>query len=357
MTEQLQVPPADFQSYYGRPILKVTRWKEPHLPLYLVLGEMSGAMAMVGAVAHVLGRPPLARTARLTAAGAAYCGSAVLMADLGRPERFLHMLRVAKPTSPMSVGSWILSGHSALVSVAAASELTGQLAGLGTLAGAASALTGPLLAAYPGVLFANTAVPAWHTAYRELPLLLVGGAMTSAGAAGLAASAVSGDHADFDAASRLAMIGAAVESIGRLRPGANARPVGRAVPHRRRRQDADDGAVPHDQRGTGGAGCPAQPYRGRGVGDSARRWRAVREVRRAAGREGIGSRSEVRRRQPAVPRNTARPQHSVGFVAANRLKCPTKLLKPARCCRHRWLGWPAASGVSSPGPLAGPVRR
>jgi formate-dependent nitrite reductase membrane component NrfD len=214
MTEQMQVPPADFQSYYGRPILKVTRWKEPHLPLYLVLGEMSGAMAMVGVVAHAVGRRPLARTARLVAAGAAIAGSAVLTADLGRPERFLHMLRVAKPTSPMSMGSWILSTHSGLTSVAAASELTGQLAGLGTLASAASALTGPMLAAYPGVLFADTAVPAWHTAYRELPLLFVGGAMTAAGAAGLAASAVSGDRADFAAARKLAIIGAAVESVG-----------------------------------------------------------------------------------------------------------------------------------------------
>jgi formate-dependent nitrite reductase membrane component NrfD len=213
VSEELQVPPADFQSYYGRPILKVTRWKEPHLPAYLLLGELSGARAMVGAVAHATGRRSLARTARLGAAAAAYGGGAFLTAELGRPERFLNMLRVAKPTSPMSMGSWILSAHSGLVSVAAASELTGQLPGLGTLAGAASALTGPLLAAYPGVLFANTAVPAWHTAYRELPLLLVGGAMTSAGAAGLAASAVSGDNADFDAARKLAMIGAAVESV------------------------------------------------------------------------------------------------------------------------------------------------
>ena len=213
MTEQLQVPPADFQSYYGRPILKVTRWKEPHLPAYLVFGEMSGAMAMLGAVAHATGRTELARTARLVAAGAAACGGAVLAADLGRPERFLHMLRVAKPTSPMSVGSWILSAHSALASAAAASELTGWLPGLGSLAGAASALTGPFLAAYPGVLFADTAVPAWHEAYRELPMLFVGGAMTAAGAAGLAASAVTADQADFDAARKLAMIGAGVESI------------------------------------------------------------------------------------------------------------------------------------------------
>jgi hypothetical protein len=212
--EQLQVPPAEFQSYYGRPILKVSRWKEPHLPAYLFLGELSGALAMVGAVAHATGRRSLARTARLAAAAGAYAGGAALTLELGRPERFLHMLRVAKPTSPMSMGSWILSAHSGLVSAAAASDVTGRLPRLGSAAGAASALTGPLLAAYPAVLLADTAVPAWHAAYRELPVLFVGGAMTAAGAAGLAASAVSRDRSDYEAAYRLAMIGSAVESLG-----------------------------------------------------------------------------------------------------------------------------------------------
>lgn len=212
--EQLQVPPAEFSSYYGKPILKVSRWKEPHLPAYLFLGELSGALAIVGAVAHATGRRSLARTARVAAAAGAYAGGAALTIELGRPERFLHMLRVAKPTSPMSMGTWILTAHSALISAAAASEVTGRLPRLGSAAGAASALTGPLLAAYPAVLLADTAVPAWHAAHRELPLLFVGGAMTAAGAAGLAASAISRDRSDFDAAYRLAMIGAGVESLG-----------------------------------------------------------------------------------------------------------------------------------------------
>ncbi len=228
MSEQPQVPPAEFSSYYGRPILKVTRWREPHLPAYLFLGEMSGALAFVAAVAHATGRRPLAKTARLGSAVAAYAGAAFLTAELGRPERFLHMLRVAKPTSPMSIGSWILAGHSGLVSATAGSEATGLLPGLGALAGAASALTGSVLATYPAVLLANTAVPAWHAAYREIPLLFAGGAMTSAGAAGLAASALSADRADFDAARRLALVGAAVESIAgyglETRPGLECEP-------------------------------------------------------------------------------------------------------------------------------------
>ena len=211
MTEQPTVPPADFASYYGRPILKVTRWREPHLPAYLFLGELSGAAAVLGVAAGARRRPGLVRAGRLVAAAAAQAGAAFLTAELGRPERLLNMLRVAKPTSPMSMGSWILVSHSGLTATAAAASVTGRLAGIGGAAAAASAVTGPLLAAYPGVLLANTAVPAWHSSHRELPMLFAGGALTAAAAAGLVAGALSGDPADLGPARRLALIGAAVE--------------------------------------------------------------------------------------------------------------------------------------------------
>lgn len=211
MTEQPTVPPADFASYYGRPILKVTRWREPHLPAYLFLGELSGAAAVLGVAAGARRRPGLARAGRLVAAAAAQAGAAFLTAELGRPERFLNMLRVAKPTSPMSMGSWILVSHSGLTATAAATSVTGRLTGIGGAAAAASAVTGPLLAAYPGVLLANTAVPAWHSSHRELPVLFAGGALTAAAVVGLMAGALSGDPADLGPAQRLALIGAAVE--------------------------------------------------------------------------------------------------------------------------------------------------
>jgi hypothetical protein len=214
--EQLQVPPAEFESYYGRPILKVTRWREPHLPAYLFLGELSGAAAVLGVAASATHRPGLVRAGRLVAAAAAAGGSAFLTAELGRPERFLHMLRVAKPTSPMSMGSWLLVTHSALTSAAAATDVTGLLRPLGTAAAAGSAVTGPLLAAYPGVLLADTAVPAWHTSYRELPLLFAGGALTAAAAAGLAAGALTGDQAGLGPSQRLALVGAALEGGAEL---------------------------------------------------------------------------------------------------------------------------------------------
>jgi polysulfide reductase-like protein len=213
VTEERQVPSAEFSSYYGRPILKVTRWREPHLPAYLFLGELSGAAAVLGAIATATGRPALARAGRLMSAGAAAAGAGFLTAELGRPERFLNMLRVAKPTSPMSMGSWTLAAHSALICAAAASSVAGRLPRLGAAAGAGAAFTGPVLATYPGALLANTAVPAWHGAYRELPLLFAGGAMTSAGAAGLLAAAWPGSAAEFEPARKLALFGAVAESI------------------------------------------------------------------------------------------------------------------------------------------------
>jgi len=208
--EAEMVPEAEFRSYYGRPILKIPRWKAPHLPAYLYLGGLSGASAVMGAAAAVTGRRALARAGRVTAAAAAMGGTGFLVAELGRPERFLHMLRVAKPTSPMSMGSWLLAAHSALAGAAAGSDLTGVAPGLGATAGAASALTGPLLATYSAVLLADTAVPAWHEAYRELPFLFAGSALASAGAAGLAATALS-QGADRGPAARMAVLGAALE--------------------------------------------------------------------------------------------------------------------------------------------------
>jgi formate-dependent nitrite reductase membrane component NrfD len=213
VSEQRQVPEVSFGAYYGRPILKPTRWKEPHLPAYLFLGELSGATSVLAAIAAATGRQSLARAGRVTAVASATAGAGFLTAELGRPERFVNMLRVAKPTSPMNVGAWLLAAHSGLAGLAAASDVTGRLPRLGETAGEAAALTGPLLATYPGVLLANTAVPAWHSAYRELPLLFAGGAMTSAGAAGLVAAAWPGSRAEFEPARRLALFGAAAESV------------------------------------------------------------------------------------------------------------------------------------------------
>jgi hypothetical protein len=206
------VPEAEFSSYYGRPILKKPTWKSPDVPLYLWVGGMAGTSAVVAAVADATGRPQLRRAGRLVAAGGAAVGTVALVHDLGRPARFLNMLRVLKPTSPLSVGSWILSPFAAAATAAAASELTGIAPGLGRLAGWGAALFGPPLASYTGVLLADTAVPAWHEVHGELPVLFAAsGAAAGAGAQLVVTGLTGAGRRERVPMARLAVAGAAVE--------------------------------------------------------------------------------------------------------------------------------------------------
>ncbi|GAA1653916.1 polysulfide reductase NrfD [Kribbella alba] len=201
------VPEPEFTSYYGRPILKEPTWKQPDVPLYLFLGGMAGASALLAEGAELSGRPALVRVARVAAAAGSGAGSALLVHDLGRPARFLNMLRVFKVTSPLSVGSWILAPFSGLAGAAAASEVTGRLPIIGRLAGLGAGALGPALATYTAVLLADTSVPAWHEAHRELPFVFAGSGAAAAG--GLAMVATPLDEAG--PGRRMAMVGGVVE--------------------------------------------------------------------------------------------------------------------------------------------------
>ncbi|WGL50485.1 polysulfide reductase NrfD [Nocardioides sp. BP30] len=209
MREQPMVPDAEFESYYGRPILKEPTWKTPDVPLYLFLGGLAGCSALLAEGAALTGRPELERVTRLAAATGAAAGTVALVHDLGRPERFLNMLRVFKPTSPLSVGSFILAPFASLAGAAAASHVTGLLPRLGRLAGVGAAAFGPPLATYTAALVANTAAPAWHEAHRELPFVFGGSGAQAAG--GLAMLLVPTDQAG--PARRMAVAGAAVELV------------------------------------------------------------------------------------------------------------------------------------------------
>jgi hypothetical protein len=175
------VDDAEFTSYYGRPIIKPPVWKTPDVPLYLFLGGAAGSSAILGALADVSGRPTLTRVARLVAGGGSIASVGFLIHDLGRPERFLHMLRVFKATSPLSVGTYILSPFSAAAGATAAVELLGWFPRLKRFGGAVSALFGGPMATYTAVLLANTAVPSWHAAHDQLPFVFAGSAMAAGG--------------------------------------------------------------------------------------------------------------------------------------------------------------------------------
>jgi Polysulphide reductase, NrfD len=207
MREQTVVPTVEFESYYGRQILKTPTWKTPDVPLYLFLGGLAGASAVLAEGAALADMPELERVTRLAAAGGAAAGTVALVHDLGRPERFLNMLRVLKPTSPLSVGSFILAPFGALSAAAAGSMVTGWFPRLGRLAGLGTAALGPALATYTAALVAGTAVPAWHEAHRELPFVFAGSGASAAG--GLAMVFV--PAAQSRPASRMALAGVAIE--------------------------------------------------------------------------------------------------------------------------------------------------
>ena len=224
------VPPAEFRSYYGRPLIKEPVWETLDVAGYLFLGGLAGASSTLAASAELTGRPELARAAKTVAAGAIGLSVAALVHDLGRPMRFVNMLRVFKPTSPMSIGTWLLTGYGPAAGVAAASAWTGWLPRTGRAATAVAAALGPGVAAYTGALLADTAVPAWHEAHRELPYLFVSSAASAAGGLGLAL--VRSEQAG--PARNLAVVGAGAELVAksllirRLGPAAEPYQSGRA---------------------------------------------------------------------------------------------------------------------------------
>ena len=202
----LMVPEAEFRSYYGRPVIKEPAWTI-EVPWYFFAGGMAGASAPLAVAARMTGNERLARSAVTVAAAGIAVGTPLLVSDLGRPERFHHMLRVIKPTSPMSMGSWVLAAMGPAAVGAAVSDRLGILPGLGRAAEVVSGLLGPILCTYTGVLVANTAVPVWHEAGRELPLVFAGSALASAGAA----TTVLTPAADAGPSRRLAVVGAVLE--------------------------------------------------------------------------------------------------------------------------------------------------
>lgn len=163
---------ANVSAYPSHAILKRAPWTWM-IPAYFFLGGTAGAAATMGGVAELAGRRRLAGRARLVALAALLPCPPLLILDLGRPERFLNMLRVFRPTSPMNLGTWLLSAFGGALSA----SLFWRPAGL------VAAAFGPALATYTSVLLANTSTPAWHGARRYLPFLFATGAASSGSAA------------------------------------------------------------------------------------------------------------------------------------------------------------------------------
>lgn len=148
----------DLPTYYGQPAVKPSpySWK---IALYMVLAGMAGAGQLLAAV---LNRDPWRkRRARLIGASVgAIAGPGLLIADLHTPDRFYNMLRIFRRTSPMSIGSYVLSAFGAT------SALT--LTPAARFAQMPAAVAGAGMMTYTAPLLASTATPLWASAPRLL---------------------------------------------------------------------------------------------------------------------------------------------------------------------------------------------
>lgn len=162
--------------YYGQPLLKQPQWT-PLIPFYFFVGGATGSLGVIGSLADLIGNErELACTARWMATGGSALSGALLIADLGRPKRFLNMLRVFKPQSTMSMGSWIFSGFSVSAAASSFADAVRAVGASGLLIRLMSAVgrTGTVLFGIPfhnytGVLLGTTAIPVWNSYVKSLP--------------------------------------------------------------------------------------------------------------------------------------------------------------------------------------------
>lgn len=163
--------------YYGIPLLKEPQWK-PTIPLYFFVGGAAGSSAVIAAFADWLGHDPkLAQTARWVAFGGAMASMALLIQDLGRPSRFLNMLRVFKAQSPMSMGAWTLAAFGSVAAASAFANAAERRFGssppisvVGDAGQFLTALFGLPFHNYTGVLIGATAIPVWNRNVATLPV-------------------------------------------------------------------------------------------------------------------------------------------------------------------------------------------
>jgi hypothetical protein len=196
------------RSYHGQPVLKEPVWTW-EIPTYFFTGGLAGASAGLAYLTEARGNTVLGRRAWAVSLLAIGTSPVLLSSDLGKPMRFLNMLRMFKPTSPMSVGSWILTASGASIGIAAANAWSGLFPRMAKVARPAAALSGLPLSTYTAPLLANTAIPVWHEAASLLPFVFASGAGLSAGAVGVLTTPPS--HAS--PARRVALAAAALELV------------------------------------------------------------------------------------------------------------------------------------------------
>ncbi len=213
--------------YYGLPILKRPFWKW-EIALYFFSEGISAGSYILSTVADLVGREAFGGVVRsgkyLSFAFLLPCPP-LLIVDLGRPERFHHMLRIFKRTSPMNHGAWALSGFGIFSAIAAmlepgAARLPFAGALLRPLQGflprkALAVLGMPfafMMVSYPGVLLSTTSIPVWAKTHF-MGTLLAASSMSTAVSALTLSTYASKHSASHRALARFEDVAAGAEAL------------------------------------------------------------------------------------------------------------------------------------------------
>lgn len=154
-------------TYYGFPVIKAPHWRWLVIT-YFFFGALAGGSFTIASLADVFSRDRgLTRAARYISMAALLPSPVLLILDLGRPERFLNMMRIVKLRSPMSLGSWALAGLGLFASISTGLQMLADLTGREVLpdvrriAGILGLPFALFISGYTGVLLAITNVPLW----------------------------------------------------------------------------------------------------------------------------------------------------------------------------------------------------
>lgn len=208
-------------TYYDRPLLKAPHW-EWNVVTYLFMGGVMGGLGLIQLLADSSREDErkLKRATRIASFILAVANPAVLITHLGRPERFLNMMRIVKIKSPMSLGVWGL----VLYSGAAGANVVRELALDGILPRwlrffapkfltPVQALLGAFTAGYTGVLLSATANPFWSSGKRHIPAASVCSGLASACALATALSVFERNGEVKHKLERLEMVAGAAELL------------------------------------------------------------------------------------------------------------------------------------------------
>lgn len=203
-------------TYYGRPAIKPSLYGWT-VGLYIFVGGLAGAAQILATAADLLGVPDASGVilgGRVLALAGAIIGAVLLIVELHTKERFANMLRIFRPTSPMSIGSYVLVSFGFWSLAALIVELIG-IHPLALAFGILAAISGWFMTSYTAAFLAATSTPLWASAPRSLSVRFAASAFAT-GAAALCLIALALDEGVSQPLSYVAIAALAIDLLASI---------------------------------------------------------------------------------------------------------------------------------------------